>query len=192
VTSGVTSELHQRGTKPLVAYHSSSTQGLSIIRPSESTHGQPWVYACRDLEISAVFLSGWLGDLSCQVGRDEESGLPYITERFVGAFEPRYAGHSGSIYELCGTTFSEGPWPEELVGPQPVAVRVEHKVDDAAQYLLDLKKQRRIIIERYPHSGMRIPLDNMDLLDRPYFHRVLDRLAQYHPNVVAEWRRRNP
>ncbi|MCL0099232.1 hypothetical protein M1O16_05320, partial [Dehalococcoidia bacterium] len=55
--------------------------------------------------MAALFLSGKGGDLTCAVGRDGD--IPYVCERFVGAFDYRYANVSGSIYVLPSETFME-------------------------------------------------------------------------------------
>ena len=73
-----------------LVYHSSKKQGIKTLKPNKSTHGEEWVYATSTLEMSAVFLSGRGGDLTCQVGRENSSGKVYICERFQNAFDYRY------------------------------------------------------------------------------------------------------
>lgn len=59
-----------------VVYHASRHRGLRWLASKPSTHGQPWVYACKDPVMAAFFLSGTGGDLTCAVGREEGTGLP--------------------------------------------------------------------------------------------------------------------
>jgi len=88
-------------------YHASSVQGLSRLVPSASTHGI-WVHAVADPVLAACFLSTTGGDLTCAVGRDRRTGIPYLCERFAGAFDRRYAGKPGSIYGVSGERFLAG------------------------------------------------------------------------------------
>jgi hypothetical protein len=37
-------------------YHASQRQGLKVIEPRVGTHGQPWVYAAKDLVTASMFL----------------------------------------------------------------------------------------------------------------------------------------
>jgi len=78
-------------------YHSSPKQHIKIFEPNVSTHGKSWVYATKDKVMSLLFISGIGGDFTCQVGRDPETGRPYICERFKGAFDFRYKGKEGSV-----------------------------------------------------------------------------------------------
>lgn len=59
-------------------YHASSKQGLKKIIPHESTHEKKWVYATKNLVMSAVFLGRLGGDFTCSVGRDLETRSPPI------------------------------------------------------------------------------------------------------------------
>ncbi len=38
-------------------YHASRHRGLRWMVPKSSTHGQPWVYACKSRVMPALFLS---------------------------------------------------------------------------------------------------------------------------------------
>lgn len=178
---------------PHKVYHSSPTRGLKLLLPQAGTHGLPWVYATKDPVMAAVFISPTGGDFTCQVGRDPETGRPYICERFAGAFEHRYAGRSGSIYVLPGATFIEGltPWDEEVVSEQAVRPLEELPVDDAEVFLLRLAAEDRLIIKRYPERIDDIPADDEDLVEKAaewtlrHGRRTLDTLERYHPHLVG-------
>lgn len=172
-------------------YHASRRQGLREIRPRRSTHGR-WVYATTDPVMAACFLGNLGGDFTCAVGRDPESGKPFICERFSGAFRLRYRGVRGSIYVLPGDTFLEGktPWEEEVVSPVPVVPLREIRVDDAAEYLLELEREGKLLIVRYPRKIAGIPEDDEDLVRRAvvWYWRfgpsVLEELGKYHPRLL--------
>jgi len=163
----------------MVVYHASRHRGLRRLVPRPSTHGQPWVYACKDRVMAALFLSGAGGDLTCAVGREEETGLPYVCERFSGAFEHRYAGAQGSIYELRAEPFLEGKtsWEEEVVSPTAVSPLDEIEIDDAATYIRGLQDEGRMPIYLYPSRPRGIPDDDEDLVMQGIVERIRQGLA---------------
>jgi len=172
-------------------YHASSTQGLRVIEPRAGTHGT-WVYATKDAGMASLFISGVGGDFTCQIGRDPATDRPYVCERFKGAFEHRYLARQGSIYVLPGGSFLSGmtPWPEEVVSADSVRVIEETVVDDASTYLWELAGRGEIIICRYPERIDDIPPDDQDLVEKAVLWAkrhgltVLDRFAEYHPQLV--------
>jgi len=174
-------------------YHSSQRQGLIQIEPRTSTHGVPWVYACWDRIMSAVFLGTKGGDFTCAVGRDHNTGLPYICERFEGALNLRYKGVSGSIYTLPGATFEAGmtSFPEEVVSEAAAIPVHEEQVADAKQFLLGLGDANQILLVRYPDRVAGIPQDDQDLVEkaalwiRQYGDRFQDQVKRYHPSLVS-------
>lgn len=162
------------------------------LTPAVSAHGKKWVYATKDIVVAALFVSPRGGDFTCQVGRDSVSGTPYVCERFAGAFEHRYSGAKGSIYVLPGARFKEGmtAWDEEVVCREAVEPLDEIRIGDAAEYLLRLSAEGRLMIVHYPEKVAGIPEDDEDLVDkaaswaRTFGARVLDQLRAYHPHLV--------
>ena len=142
--------------------------------------------------MSALFLSHIGGDLTCAVGRDDESGLPYACERFAGAFDHRYRGKSGSIYVLLSDGFVEGKtkWSEEVVREEAVAPIEEIFVEDTYQYLLDFVDAGRLLLSRFPDRKSVIPDDDEDLVirgitwSRRFGDNVLSEFRKYHPHLV--------
>jgi hypothetical protein len=173
-------------------YHASPVQGLKVLRPRPSTHGRSWVYATIDPVMAALFVSPIGGDLTCQVGRDPETGTPYVWERFRGAFEHRYAGRSGSIYTLPAGRFLSGrtSWEEEVVSREAVVPVREVRVEDARAYLLELAAGGKLLIVRYPRRIDDIPDDDEDLVDkavnwaRRLGPRALEPVKAYHPHLL--------
>jgi len=180
---------------PECLYHASSVQGLSQLVPSASTHGT-WVHAVADPVLAACFLATTGGDLTCAVGRDRKTGVPYVCERFAGAFDRRYAGKPGSVYELSGEGFLAGctPWEEELVSSEPVEVLQETPIEDAAVHLRSLAERGRLQLVPYPKRIDGIPEDDLDLVERAVlWHRqfgdaVLEGFASYHPSLMKRIR----
>ncbi|HAZ27429.1 TPA: hypothetical protein DCY67_02270 [Candidatus Acetothermia bacterium] len=176
-----------------VVYHGSPQGGLSVIAPVVSTHGERWVYACKDAVMAALFLSTTGGDLTCGVGREEGTGLPFVCERFAAALEHRYAGTRGSIYTLPADTFVEGQtgWEEEVVSPVAVRPIAELVVGDVMRHLEDLAGRGLLRIYRYPSRPPDVPADDEDLVLRGIVwarekgEAVLDSFQRYHPHLVG-------
>lgn len=174
-------------------YHSSSIQGMKKITPNKSTHGKHWIYATTTLEMSAVFLSGKGGDLTCQVGRDPETLKVFICERFKNAFRYRYDNCSGSIYLLSKEKFEENKtgWNEEVICEEEVNVIEEITIDDVKDYLLSLIHKGDILFIEYPNKIANIPDDNEDLVERgivwtrQFGKSELKNFRTLHPNLVA-------
>ena len=89
------------------------------------------------------------------------------------------------------------PWEEEVVSPAPVTPLAEIRVDDAAEYLLRLERERKLLIVRYPGRIAGIPEDDEDLVRRaviwhrrfrPFGFLVLRELGKYHPHLVPRAR----
>lgn len=133
-------------------YHSSKTQGLKVIEPRKSSHGKEYVYAMTSKEWSAVFL-GNSYDLFNQIELSRDRQKIVITERFKNSLEVGYKSFSGSIYTLDSFNFKEGVtgWGPELVSEFTQKVLQEEKVPDALEYILQLEKEEKITIYRYPN-----------------------------------------
>lgn len=179
-----------------VVYHGSPQGGLSMIVPAASTHGERWVYACKDVVMVTLFLSGVGGDLTCAMGREEETGLPSVCERLPDAVEARYAAKRGSIYTLPADTFVKGRtgWEEELVSSVAVQPIAELAVEDVKDHLQELKERGLLQIYRYPSRPPDVPADDEDLVLREIVwtrekgDRVLEAFQRYHPHLVSRIR----
>ena len=174
-------------------YHSSIIQGLKVLRPNTSTHGENWIYATTTIEMSAAFLSGKGGDLSCQVGRDISTGKIFICERFKDSFDYRYNNYSGSIYILPKDKFVRGKtgWDEEVICNEEVEILKEIKVNNVKSYILNLIEEEKIILLKYPNKNEHIPEDDEDLVyrgiiwSRQFGRDVLDDFKKLHPKLVS-------
>ncbi len=171
-------------------YHASSTQGLKVIAPRQSTHGQPWVYATTDIALAALFICSNGGDLSCSVGY--LNGQLHICERWPGAFDELYDGRSGSIYVLAGQTFRQGmtSFAGEVVSEMEIPVLDEILVADAKKYIVDLQTAGRLTIYRYPDRPSCYPVDDQDLVNkavsfsRHHAKAVKEYLERHHPHLL--------
>jgi len=176
-------------------YHALETQGLTLIKPSFSTHGERWVYATKDIVMAALFLSGKGGDLTCAVGR--EGDIPYVCERFVGAFDYRYANVSGSIYVLPSETFieNETQWEEEVVSESEVTPVEEMRIDDVKGFLIEQSDNGKLKILFYPNRIAEIPDDDEDLVYRGIIWTrkmgeiILENFRKYHSHLISRIQR---
>ena len=172
-------------------YHSSEIRGLTLLKRSVSTHGEKWVYATKDIVTAALFLSGKGGDLTCAVGRDGD--IPYVCERFVGAFDYRYANVSGSVYVLPSETFMENKtqWEEEVVSESEVTPAKEMRIDDLKGFLTEQSDNGKLNILFYPNRIAEIPDDDEDLVYRGIIWTrkkgeiILDDFRKYHPHLIS-------
>lgn len=172
-------------------YHCSPLSDVKTLNTRVGTHGKAWVYATKEMVMSAVFLGREGGDFTCMIGRNKD-GIVYITERFKGAFDLRYK-ESGSIYKLSSKGFLENKtsWNEEVVSPAPVKVLEEIAVKDVREYLKGLEKEKRLIIAHYPERYM-LPENDTDLVSRGIEWTVkaknqeayLKNIAKYQPGLI--------
>jgi GrpB-like predicted nucleotidyltransferase (UPF0157 family) len=170
-------------------YHASRAQGLTVIEPRISTHGETWVYAAERPEISAMFL-GTPSDLLVASGL--QNGMPHIAERLKGGLERAYKNQQGSIYTLDGTDFHTGrtSFLSELVCDHACPVLAEEQVGDALEHLLQLEAQGKIEIYRYPNLPPWLPKDKSDLIEKipTWRNRPTALLLQYvrelHPDIL--------
>lgn len=147
-----------------VVYHASKVQGLKLIEPRVSSHGQAWVYAAPDLATAAMFLGKHHNFI---LGSGHVDDLPYIVERFPGAFEQAKGGVAGSIYVLPADTFMLGQttWAGDWVSASAVQPIDEIQVVNANAFLLDLAQNERLVIKFYPERFEHIPDDDSDLIE---------------------------
>jgi hypothetical protein len=143
-------------------YHASQRQGLSLIEPRVGTHGQAWVYAASDLVTASMFL-GQHHDFILASGTGD---VPFVCERFVGAFDRAKANVTGSIYVLPGSSFQahRTSFDAELVSEVAVIPLLEFPVENAKTHLLELRDEGKLEIYFYPNRPGFIPSDNSDLI----------------------------
>jgi len=173
-----------------VVYHASRTKGLTEIRCNSSTHGESYVYAAKDVVHSALFLSCLGGDLTCQIGCEDE--ISTITERYPGAFKERYLGTSGSIYLLNGKDFVEGKtgWDVEVIATTNQSVLNEIVVEDVYTYLMSFKTNGQLRILEYPNRPSFIPKDDSDLIvkcvqfTKVFGSSYLKEVEKFHPTLL--------
>ena len=173
-------------------YHASPIQGLGEIKAKKGTHGKKWIYATKDPIISAMFLGRKGGDFVCSTGLSG-SKVPYIVERFKGAFDLRYKNKKGSIYILPGSGFKENQtsWSAEVVSEKDEMKPLEeNKINSVKDYLLSLSKENKLTIKYYPDRFSWVPEDDEDLVQKAiswtkqFGNEVLEDVKKYHPDLL--------
>jgi hypothetical protein len=176
-----------------VVYHASPKQRLDIINPlSVNKKGRKVVCASEDEVIASLFLGRTGGDYTCSLGRDKIFNVPYLVERFPGAFGLRY-NISASLYELPSITFfkDDFTWDDEVTSYEPVKPIREIKVENAGEHLLQLEQQDKLHIYLYPHRIPAIPDDDSDLVKKSLdwaktrgIDKILEQVRRFHPALV--------
>ena len=145
-------------------YHGSQIQNLTEIIP---INHRP-VFATPDKIISALFAinrEAGHGTFSRTIGHIKDGTMPFIAERYSGAFDELYSGMSGSIYVLDDSNFV--PYEKTKmfkVSRYSVPVIQEIKITDMKQYLLNLAVNNELKIYTYPTRPSTIPDDDSDLV----------------------------
>jgi len=171
-------------------YHASPVQGLTRLIPRVGTHGQSWVYATDDVAVASVFLGRLGGDFTCASGVYQ--GMPYLCERFAGAFERRYGTTQGSIYVVPGENFRAGrtSYSKDFVCTEAVGTLDEIRVDNAKDYLLHLAFEGKLMVKFYPERFC-IAEDDQDLVEkaarmyRQSGEKVLEQVKDFHPQLLG-------
>jgi hypothetical protein len=147
-------------------YHGSPVKDLGFIEPKMSTHGKSWVYATKRKDISLVFLQKWNDFLLNQSIND--NGTQELTERLPNILEDIYKGKGGYLYYLDPTNFLEGQtnFSPEVVSDKREKVIYCEGICDCYEKLLDIERNGKIILFRYPERSNHIPTDDSDLIKR--------------------------
>jgi hypothetical protein len=143
-------------------YHASQRQGLKVIEPRVGTHGQAWVYAAKDLVTASMFL-GQHHDFILASGF---SNMPYICERFAGAFDRAKANATGSIYVFSGSSFQANRtgFDAELVSEITVIPLLEIPIENAKTHLLEFRDSGHLEVYFFPDRPNDYPSDDSDLI----------------------------
>lgn len=132
-----------------ILYHVSAVPGLRTLRPSQSSHQRPYVYAVDILSLGLLFGAkkddfDFLLDVNSR-------GIPLVCECYPGAFERIYRGKSCSVYEVEQDGFQKGitGWEPEWVSEREARVLRESTVPDLYVRLLEEERNERLVIRRY-------------------------------------------
>ena len=149
-------------------YHGSTIQGLKIIKRRKSTHLKEWVYGSYQEAIATIFISSKGSDLYYHLSGDGTKDNPIIlVERKKGMFKDIF-NVSGSLYTLNSKNFITGAtgWSAEVVSESDEKVINEEYIDNLYDKLIELDKNKKLVLYLYPNRPDNIPLDNSDLIPK--------------------------
>lgn len=145
-------------------YHGSRTEGLNIIEPRISDHGQAFVYATENLIVAAIYLCNavekpynWF-----PYGFNKDD-IPVYNEYYPNAFEEVAKGVSGFLYEIKTLTMetenhSNNELPQAIhfsrikgcyVFKSVVKTTGRTVVPDTYDFLMDAMRNGQFLISRY-------------------------------------------
>ena len=149
-------------------YHGSTIQGLKIIKRRKSTHLKEWVYGTYQEAIATIFISNKGSDLYYHLSGNGTKDNPIIlVERRKDMFKDIF-NVSGSLYTLDGKNFITGAtgWSAEVVSESDEKVINEEYIDNVYDKLIELDKNKKLVLYLYPNRPEFIPLDNSDLIPK--------------------------
>ncbi len=81
-------------------------------------------------------------------------GTPYIQEQYEGSLEYAYKNMSGSIYTLDTNLFKNNvtSFRSEYISEEVASVIKEEKIENALDRILQLEKENKLIIYRFPNK----------------------------------------
>lgn len=176
-----------------ILYHGSSKSGLKIIEPHKSTHGT-YVYATPYKELAIHFSKRCGDDFTYDIGHFTTNDCWELVEKVPGAFEKMYS-NSANIYEVPASQFIDIKTGfAELVSSTSVPVLSEENIPNLYEELLNLEKEGKIKLYRFPNKPACLPPDNSDILDKMRYYRDVikkpnnkndfDRLFYLHPYLL--------
>lgn len=145
-------------------YHASPIEGIEVLKPQISEHGEPLVYFSKKRENVLVYLSNAI-EKYCKETRFAHSGKwskwgPYgfhkdgtqcIEEYYSGALVDTYKGVSGYIYGAEAIKESLFPLqiPDAVTSSEPTPVAYCEFVPDAYEAILKAEEKGLLSIQRY-------------------------------------------
>lgn len=159
-------------------YHVSSTRGIKVLEPRESTHKRPYVYAIENL-VTGLLFGTKHDDFDFCISTDE-NGKPHIYECYPRAFEIIYSGKSCSVYEVEEDGFLRGMtgWSVELVSESPVPVQKETFIPDLHCRLLEEQTAGNLEIHLFSEEPEYKKMISEHIVDRLIRFNAIEYMAQ--------------
>ena len=145
-------------------YHGSPEGGLSVLRPTVSTHLKSYVYATTNPAIALAFTAKGHGDLDSDLRIVD--GKVVLTERREGALDVYKRG--GYLYTLDATNFKhqEGLWSGEVVSESEEKILSCEFIPNILEKMNEYVQRGELVIYRYPEKPEFIPKDDSDLIEK--------------------------
>lgn len=130
-----------------VVYHASTINALKEIVPNKCKHDKAYIYASENKALCIIFsIKRVCEDIYFCTNK---FGKAEIYEMYDGAFEDRFLNKPTNLYKLYKDDFKFETEYIELVSENPVKVVAVEKINNAAEYLLNLEKLHKVKIHRY-------------------------------------------
>lgn len=173
-------------------YHGSSTNGLKVIYPHESTHGS-YVYGTTDLVVATLFCKRCGDDVTYALFKAED-GKYNLVELLSGVFDKMF-DNDASIYTVVGTSFKNYRTGfNEVMSTTPVKVVAEEYIPSVLSEINRLNDTGDIHLYRYPNKPENFNVEDylihqrfniyLKLHDKEKFINGVYRLAGYHPELI--------
>ena len=162
----------------IMLYHVSSTPGIKVLEPRESTHKKPYVYAIENL-VTGLLFGVKHDDFDFCISTDE-NGKPHVYECYPQALEIIYAGKSCSVYEVAEDGFLRGmtSWNVELVSENAVPVEREVFVPDLYSRLAEEQAAGNLEIHRFSEEPEYKKMIAGHIVDRLIRFNALEYMAE--------------
>lgn len=149
-------------------YHASQTQGIEILEPRVSNHGEPLVYLSDRRENVLVYLSNAVERFCRERGIDPQGpyskwgsygfgpdGRLCLDEYWPNATEATYGGVAGYIYTSPGNGLLRplADVPHAFVSGSPVPAAGCEFVPDALKALREAEAEGKIVLKRYEENS---------------------------------------
>ena len=151
-------------------YHVSNVPNLKVLQPYVSTHGKPYVYATKNLELALLFGSKKSkGDFDGIYGLNE-NGKPFFYEAYQGAFKRRFDKQDCFVYEVNPDSFKSNQtgFSGEVVSEKPVEVLNCKTINNLYQHLLNLVNEGKIIFKPFSQEK-----DYKNMIDQHIKNRLI-------------------
>lgn len=174
-------------------YRGCKEKGLKIMEPRTVNHGKSFVYATDD-PIRASIYSVKGGNLNYTNILTGDGDKLCLIERVPNCLE-RIFNVEGRYYVLDDSTFVKhneiGVGEHEYVSKEVVNVIDEVVIPNMFQYYLNLEKENKLKIYRYPSRPSFIPSDDSDLIECAMisgmqfndYDKAFAFLEKYHPEL---------
>jgi hypothetical protein len=136
----------------MIAYHGSTVQGLSVLKPFAnpiSNLDYAAVYLTTYKPLSAIYI--WNQPYNWMNYGFADDGLPIYTESFPNALKEFYGGLSGAIYTCEGDFYydEDAKIKIAVVSKTDVLVKEVEVVQDAYSRIIEYEEQGLLHINRY-------------------------------------------
>jgi len=147
-----------------VIFHGRLEGNLKEIKPHKCKHDKAYVYASHNIALCIIFGVKRTGE-NIDFGLTK-LGKTYVAEFYEGALEDRFKNRTCYLYKLPEKYFELKTEHFERVSENPVPVLECVEIKDSYEYLLQLEKEKKIIIRRYKSLSKKQKRINKEILTK--------------------------